>query len=411
MSPAASMPTGPRPAAVLIVILAACAIAVIGFGLRSSLGLFLEPMTEARDWSRASFSLALAVQNLFWGLGLPFAGALADKIGPARVIAFGSLLYAAGLTGMAYAPSESLLVISAGVLAGTGIAFTAFTLALAAMARVVGPSRRSLALGLGTAAGSFGQVVFSPLGQAFISNYGWQSALLIFVGMALSIIPFAFMLPSGAQEAGKMAEAEQTMGDALREAFAHQGYILLTIGFFVCGFHVAFMTVHMPAYVIDLGLAPQVGAYCLALIGLFNIAGSLAAGAIGQRFAKQRSLAAIYFLRAVAIGMLLLAPKTATTLYIFSAVMGLLWLSTVPLTTGIVAQVFGVRYMATLFGIVFLSHQIGSFIGVYFGGYLYDVTGSYDGIWYAGIALGLLATLVHLPINERPLPRLNAANA
>ncbi|MGI9387830.1 MAG: MFS transporter, partial [Methyloligellaceae bacterium] len=297
----------------------------------------------------------------------------------------------------------------AGVITGLGVAFTAFTLALAAIARVVGPERRSLALGLGTAAGSFGQVVFSPLGQSFIANFGWQQTLIIFVGITMLMIPFALMLPNEKGAASGTAEAEQTMGDALREAFAHQGYVLLTIGFFVCGFHVAFITVHFPAYTRDLGLGPEVGAYCLALIGLFNIAGSFLSGAVGQRFPKHISLSAIYFLRAIAIAGLLAAPKTAPTLYLFAGAMGILWLSTVPLTTGIVAQVFGVRYMATLFGVVFLSHQIGSFLGVWLGGYLYDTTGSYDPVWYAGIVLGILAAVVHWPINEKPLERLAGA--
>ncbi|MEL6289881.1 MAG: MFS transporter, partial [Pseudomonadota bacterium] len=287
------------------------------------------------------------------------------------------------------------------------------TLALAAMARVVSPARRSLALGLGTSAGSLGQVIFSPLGQAFISAYGWQETLIIFVAISATIIPFAFILPGvgGATGGGQslVEQAEQTISEALREAFAHKGYILLTIGFFVCGFHVAFMTVHLPAYVLHVGLPPEVGAYCLALIGLFNIIGSFGAGAVGQRFAKRKSLAVIYLARAVAIVGLLIAPKTELTLYLFAAAMGLLWLSTVPLTTGIVAQIFGVRYMATLFGIVFLSHQLGSFTGVYLGGALYDQFGSYDPIWHASIAFGVLAAVVHWPIDERPLARLSPA--
>jgi len=265
-------------------------------------------------------------------------------------------------------------------------------------------------LGLGTAAGSFGMGVFSPVGQQFLLLYGWQSALLMMAGAVLLVIPLAFVLPSSTDAIGEV-HSDQTMGAALREALSHRGYVLLTTGFFVCGFHVAFITVHFPAYVRDLGLAAEVGAGAISIIGIFNIAGSFLSGAAGQRWSKKGGLSFIYFARSVAIAGLLLAPKTPTTIYLFAAVMGLLWLSTVPLTTGIVAQVFGVRYMATLFGIVFFSHQLGSFIGVWWGGWLYDNLGTYDPVWYAGIALGLLAALIHLPINERPLARLRAARA
>ncbi len=391
----------------LVVILAGCLIATIGFGVRSVFGLFLEPMTVTRGWDRETFALAMALQNLLWGLGLPFAGALADRYGPSKVIAGGSLVYAFGVWGMASVETGWGLHLFGGLLTGIGVAFTAFSLALAAMAKVVGPERRSLALGLGTAAGSFGQVVFSPLGQGFIAAYGWEQAMVILAACSLAILPLAFILPSDPGAKGE-APSEQSVGGAVREAMNHRGYILLTIGFFVCGFHVAFITVHFPAYVVDLGLSPQVGAYSIALVGLFNIAGAFLAGAAGQRWSKKCGLSAIYFARAVAITALLLAPKTETTIYLFAAVMGILWLSTVPLTTGIVAQVFGLRYMATLFGIVFFSHQIGSFLGVWLGGRLYDTLGSYDPVWWAGIALGLLAAAVHLPINEKPLARLQA---
>jgi predicted MFS family arabinose efflux permease len=286
------------------------------------------------------------------------------------------------------------------------VAFTAFSLALAAMARVVGPERRSFALGLGTAAGSFGQVVFSPLSQAFIAAYGWHSALLILATTALALIPLAFVLPRGGAQVSGPA---QSLAQALREAVSHRGFVLLTAGFFVCGFHVAFITVHFPAYVQDLGLPAEVGAYAIALVGLFNIVGSFSAGLLGQRFSKRYSLSAIYFARSLVIIALLAAPAGQVTVYAFSAAMGVLWLSTVPLTTGIVAQVFGVRYMATLFGVVFFSHQVGSFLGVWLGGWIYDATGSYDPMWWAGIVLGVAAALVHLPIDERPLARLQTA--
>jgi predicted MFS family arabinose efflux permease len=383
-------------------------IALVGFGVRSSFGLFLEPMTLAQGWSRETFALALAIQNLFWGLGLPFAGALADRYGAPRVLIVGAVLYTLGVFGMAASDSAFMLQMTAGVLTGMGVAFTAFSIALAAMAKVVGPERRALALGLGTAAGSAGQVVFSPLGQALIATIGWHDALLILGGAALLIIPLAFILPGATKQDASDPLAHMTMGAALREAAGHRGYILLTTGFFVCGFHVAFITVHFPAYVADLGLDPAVGAYALALIGLFNIVGSFGSGAFGQRWSKRCGLSGIYFARAIAITALLLLPKTEAVILTFAAVMGLLWLSTVPLTTGLVAQIFGVRYMATLFGIVFLSHQIGSFLGVWLGGYLYDRVGSYDGVWWAGVVLGLLAALIHLPIDERPLQRQKA---
>ena len=392
------------------IILAGCLIAMVGFGIRAIFGLFLEPLTVARGFDRETFALAMALQNLLWGLGLPVAGALADRFGPPWVLAGGAVVYALGVFGMAQAESSLALHLTGGLLTGLGVAFTAFSLALAAIARVVGPERRSLALGLGTAAGSMGQVVFSPLGQAFITAYGWHDALVLLAATSLLIIPLAFALPRATRPAaGELAE--QTIREALGEASAHRGFLLLTLGFFVCGFHVAFITVHFPAYVADLGLAPQVGAYAIALIGLCNIIGSLGSGALGQRWSKKSGLAAIYFGRAIAITALLLAPKSALTIYLFAGVMGLLWLSTVPLTTGIVAQVFGLRYMATLFGIVFLSHQVGSFLGVWLGGRLYDTTGSYDPIWWAGVALGLAAALVHLPIDERPLARLRPVPA
>lgn len=388
----------------VVVLTAGCLIAMIGFGVRSVLGLFLEPMTVAKGWNRETFALALAIQNLLWGIVLPFAGALADRFGSARVIAGGALVYAMGVWGMAEADGASALHLFAGVLTGIGIGFTAFSLALAAMARAVGHAKRSLVLGLGTAASSLGQVVFSPVSQGFIEVYGWNTALIILAISTTVLIPLAFLLPNATHSPGESAGG-QTLGEALREARGHSGYILLTAGFFVCGFHVAFITVHFPAYVRDIGLAPEVGAYAIALIGLFNIAGSLLSGAAGQRWSKKFGLSAIYFSRALAISLLMLAPKSSFAIYTFACVMGILWLSTVPLTAGIVARVFGVRYMATLFGIVFLSHQLGSFLGVWLGGWIYDLNGSYNLMWWVGVILSLVAAVIHLPINEEPLAR------
>ena len=398
-----------------VVLVAGCLIAMIGFGVRSTLGLFLEPMTLERGWSRESFGFALALQNLFWGIGLPIAGALADKFGSSRVIMFGATAYALGLYGMTLVETPGGFNLFAGLLCGLGIAFSAFTLAMAAMVRVVGPSKRSLVLGLGTAAGSFGQVVFSPISQGFIQSTGWSNTLGILALSTLFLLPLAFVLPmvtnKSASDIQSVETAEQSLKGAVREAMGHRGFVLLTTGFFVCGFHVAFITVHFPAYVRDLGLDPKYGAYSLALIGLFNIIGSFGSGVVGQHFSMKISLSGIYFARACVILALLFAPKTPMVILIFASVMGILWLSTVPLTTGIIAQVFGVRYMATLFGIVFLSHQIGSFLGVWLGGALYDSTGSYNGMWWAGVALGVLAAVIHLPINEKPLARLSAETA
>ena len=389
----------------LVVLIVGCLISMVGFGVRSVLGLFLEPMTVANDWSRETFALAMAIQNLLWGIGLPFAGAIADRTGPVRVIIVGALIYAIGLWGMAQAEGPPALYLFGGILTGVGVAFTAFSLVLAAMARVVGPEKRSLALGLGTAAGSMGQIVFSPLSQGFIAAFGWNTALILLAASTLVLIPLGAALPNTASRKTE-AHYDQSIGAAIREAVGHRGYVLLTAGFFVCGFHVAFITVHFPAYVRDLGLAAEVGAYSIALIGFFNIVGSLLSGAAGQRWSKKYGLSFIYFARSVVITGLLLAPVNEATIYLFASIMGLLWLSTIPLTTGIVAQVFGVRYMATLFGVVFLSHQIGSFLGVWLGGWIFDATGSYNPMWWAGVGFGLLAAAVHLPINEQPLPRL-----
>ncbi|NKB38768.1 MAG: MFS transporter [Gammaproteobacteria bacterium] len=390
-----------------VVIVAGCLIALLGFGLRSSFGLFLEPMTVARGWNRETFAFALALQNLLWGIGVPIASAISDRFGPAKVIAGGTLMYALGTIGMAEAETSFALHLTAGILTGLGIAFTAFSIALSAIASVVGPEKRSLALGFGTASGSFGQVVFSPIALSFISAYGWSSTLWILAFISLLIFPLAFLLPTNRKHVAKESTVEQSLREALEEAAAHRGFILLALGFFVCGFHVAFITVHFPAYVKDLGLDAKVGAYAISIIGLCNIIGSFASGIAGQRWSKKGSLSVIYFTRAIVIALLLVSEKTELTIYLFSFAMGILWLSTVPLTFGIVAQIFGIRYMATLTGLIFFSHQLGSFIGVWLGGYLYDLNGSYDPVWYTGIVLGLLAALIHIPIEEKPLQRVN----
>ena len=289
-----------------------------------------------------------------------------------------------------------------------GVAFCSYSLVLAAVARIIGPERRSMALGLGTAAGSLGQVLFSPINQTLISRYGWYDSLLVMSVVALVLVPLAFILPGGSGSRGEPA-SDQGLTDALGEAMRHRSFLLLTAGFFVCGFHVAFITAHFPTFVTDLGLSARAGAYALSIVGLFNIIGSLLSGAFGQRYSKKLGLSAIYSGRALIILGLLLAPANELTVYLFAASMGLLWLSTVPLTTGIVAQMFGLKFMATLFGIVFLSHQVGGFLGVWLGGLLYDRTGSYDAMWWAGVGFGVFAALVHLPINDKPLARLRMA--
>ena len=394
------------PQRIWFVLIAGCLIAMIGFGVRSAFGLFLEPITLDKGWSRETFAIAMAIQNLLWGMGVPIAGALADKHGPVRVISLGAVLYAIGVYGLANAETTTMLHITCGLITGLGIAFSAFSLAMAAMAKVVKAENRALAMGLGTAAGSLGQVIFSPLSQSAITQYGWQFALYAMAGSVLLMIPLALALPG--QDTGNSATKakEQKLSSAIHEAFNHRAFVLLTIGFFVCGFHVAFIGVHFPAYVKDLGMAAQVGALSLSLIGLMNIFGSLISGWVGKKWSMKSGLSFIYAARAVVIAWLLVADKTPENIYIFAALMGLLWLSTVPLTTGIVAQVFGMRYLATLFGFVFLSHQLGSFIGIWLGGWLYDNYGSYDAMWYAGIVLGIFAALVHWFIDERPLDRL-----
>ena len=395
---------------VLLVFIASCVIATVGFGVRAAFGLFLDPLTEARGFDRETFGLALAIQNLLWGIGVPIAGMLADRYGARVVIGSGAIAYAGGVWGMAEAQSGTALHLTAGVTVGVGVSFTSFALVLAALTKIVPADRRTWALGVGTAAGSLGQVIFSPLGNELIDRWGWEAALVILAVTVLVLVPLALAMPSDPSAVGE-SELGRSIRSSLREAFAHRGYMLLTAGFFVCGFQIAFITVHFPAYVKDLGHPASVGAIAIAIVGGFNIIGAFVAGMAGKRWSMKSALAFIYAVRSVLILGLLLLPKTQVTIYVFAATMGLMWLSTVPLTSGIVAQVFGARFMATLFGIVFFSHQLGSFLGVWLGGRIFDATGSYDPIWWASIGLGIAATLVHLPIDERPLGRLIAQRA
>ncbi|MED5408597.1 MAG: MFS transporter [Pseudomonadota bacterium] len=391
----------------VIVLIAGCLISACGFGARSVMGLYLEPMTGALNWNRETFAMAMAIQNLVWGMGMVVAGAAVDRHGPVWVIAGGAVVYALGLWGMTLSTTGAMLFLTGGVLTGLGVAFTGFPLTIAAMVRTVGPMRRSLVMGAGTAAGSVGQIFFSPFMQAMIEQFGWSDGLIILAFSTLIIIPLAMLLPNHTNVIEPDTEG-QTLMVALAEAINHRGYILLTIGFFVCGFHVTFISVHFPAYVVDLGLSASVAAWCLSLIGFFNILGAIGAGIYGQKRSNSNGLCFLYAARSVVILGLLVMPKTEINIYIFASVMGLLWLSTVPLTTGVVTRIFGIRYMATLFGIVFLSHQLGSFLGVWLGGYIHDLTGSYDMVWQAGVVLGLFAALVHWPIDENPIRRANS---
>lgn len=396
--------TGPN---IPLAIACGCLIALISFGPRSAMGLFFQPMTEANDWNREIFALAIAIQNLLWGLGQPVAGMMADRFGTWKTMTLGSLLYVAGLLLMVDAQSPVALHVSAGVLIGLGVAFSSFSLVLAAFGRTVSAEQRSLAFGIGTASGSLGQFLFAPLGGALIAGIGWQQTLIVFAGLAALVPLLAIALRGKAAPGmGTQDASDQSLTAAISEAFGTRGFILLTIGFFVCGFHVAFITVHLPPYISDLGLDPSWGAWAIALIGLFNIAGALASGYIGGRYSKPIFLSLIYLARAVVIFAFIMLPISGISVLIFSAAMGLLWLSTIPLTSGLVAVMFGPRYMATLFGFVFLSHQVGAFLGVWLGGKLYDETGSYDAIWWCGIALGIAAAIIHWPIEQKPVRRL-----
>jgi Arabinose efflux permease len=389
-----------------LIIIAGCLIALLSFGPRSAMGFFQLPMLADRGWDRTTFGLAMALQNLAWGLGQPFFGALADKYGSWRVLAMSAVLYGSGLTMMAIGPTPIWLHVGGGILVGLGVASASFSIILAAFARNVAPEQRSFVFGIATAAGSAGMFVFAPLSQGLIDAFGWSEALLWMAGLMLLIpllgIPLRGNSASGRQQ---VAEMSQTALEALREALGHRSYVLLITGFFVCGFQVAFITAHFPAYLRDIGIDASYAVTSLALIGFFNIIGSLASGVIGQRYSKPIFLAFIYVARSVAVTLFLILPQTPSSVVVFAIVMGLLWLSTVPPTNGLVAIMFGTRHLGMLGGIVFLNHQIGSFLGVWLGGYLYDRFGTYDPVWWLGVALGLVAALVHWPIRESAVPR------
>lgn len=382
-----------------LIILCGCIIAAIGFGTRGTMGLFTLPMTADLGLSREEWGMAMAIQNLAWGIAQPFAGGLADRYGTARVLSAGAVIYGGGVILMAFSPTAPLLYVTAGIITGVGIAVASFSVVMAAFGRSVPQEKRSFIFGIATAASSLGQFIFAPLGQAFISNFGWQMALVYLGCLLFLFMPLSVALRGRTEN--PVGHADLPFMRALARAWGHGSYRLLVIGFFVCGFHLAFVNVHMPAYLVQCGLAPEVGSWSIAVIGLFNVVGSLLSGYLGGRLPKQLLLATIYFSRAVVIGLFVLFPVTELSAYMFAAAMGLLWLSTVPLTAGLVSLFFGARYMGMLYGVAFLSHQIGSFVGVWLGGFVYDQTGSYSLVWYLGILLGLGSAIVHLPIRER----------
>jgi predicted MFS family arabinose efflux permease len=406
------MQAAARPSLSMLQVLACgAAIVTLSMGIRHGFGLWLQPITQAQGWTRENFAFAIAIQNLAWGCFGIFAGMVADRFGAFRVIIGGALLYALGLAGMALAPTISLFVVTAGILIGAAQAGTTYAVIYGIIGRQIDPARRSWAMGIAAAAGSFGQFLMVPVEGLLISHFGWQQALLALALAVLLIAPLAWGLREPGFAGGTAPHREQTILQALREALKYPSFQLLMAGYFVCGFQVVFIGVHMPSYLRDKGLSPQVASYALALIGLFNVFGTYAAGVLGQKLAKRKILAFIYLARSVAISVFLLAPLSPLSVYLFASVMGLLWLSTVPVTNASVAGIFGVAHLSMLSGFVFFSHQIGSFMGVWLGGLLYDRTGSYDIVWYIAIVLGVFAALVNLPVRETPIARRPLAQA
>ena len=381
------------------------AIVTLSMGVRHGFGLWLQPITQEMGWTRQSFAFAIALQNLSWGVIGIFAGMAADRFGAFRVLMGGAVLYGLGLAGMALSPTPLLFALTTGLLIGAAQAGTTYAVIYGVLGRQIAPERRSWAMGVAAAAGSFGQFLMVPVEGWLIASLGWQQALLALSMAVLLIIPLAFGLREPGFQGAAPPKRDQTIGQALREAFSYPSFNLLMAGYFVCGFQVVFIGVHMPSYLKDNGLSPQVASYALALIGLFNVFGTYIAGTLGQRMPRRFILSFIYLARAVAISVFLLVPLSPLSVYTFSAVMGTLWLSTVPPTNATIAQIFGVQHLSMLGGFVFCSHQLGSFMGVWLGGYLYDATGSYDIVWYIAIGLGVLAGLVNLPIKEAPIQR------
>jgi MFS family permease len=390
----------------LVILLCGCLIGMISFGPRSTFGFFLTPMDAAHGWGRDQFGLALAIEMLLWGAGQPFAGALADRFGAPLVLAAGALLYIVGIVWMAFAQSPLELYMSAGVLIGFGLAACSFTLVIGAFAKLLPAEWRTLSFGMGTAAGSFGQFLFSPLAVGLLDGVGWQNALLVFAVILLPLVPLSFVLAAPRKPAGPAAPVQnQSVSQALAEAFGHRSYVLLILGYFTCGFQLFFITVHLPAYLVDRGLPASIGGWTIAVIGLFNIMGSISSGYIANLMPKRFLLSAIYFSRSVAILIFILLPPSPVTTLIFGAVIGVLWLSTIPPTSALVAIMFGSRWLTMLLGIAFFVHQVGGFLGVWLGGVLFERTGSYDLIWWGSIFFGVASAVINLPIVERPVPR------
>ena len=390
----------------LVIIVCGCAIGMLSFGPRSSFGFFIQPMSREFSWGRDVFGLALAVQNLLWGLGQPLAGAIADRFGALRVMCVGALLYAGGLLTMRYAATPLSLDLGAGVLIGFGLSGCSFNLVLSAFSKLLPPERRGVALGAGTAAGSFGQFLFAPFGVAMIGNFGWQTALMVFAGLMLLIVPLSLALATPPAAPGHVpAVGQQSFRTALAEAFGHRSYVLLVLGFFTCGFQLAFITVHLPAYLVDRGIPAQTGGWVIAAIGLFNIIGSLSVGWLQNRMPKRYILSAIYLTRALSIIAFISFPVTTFSAIMFGAISGLTWLSTVPPTSALVAVMFGTRWFATLYGFAFVSHQVGGFLGVLLGGIVFEKFGSYTPIWWLSVLFGVLSALINLPIVEAPVAR------
>jgi MFS family permease len=402
-APAPVKLAGWRTPAVLIAV--GCAIALIAFGPRSAIGQFLSPMSFDRGWGREAFSFAIAVQNLLWGATQPFAGAVADRFGPVRVLCGGAILYAGGLAWMAHAGSIATLDLSAGVMIGFGLAGCSFPMVIGALGKLVPENWRAFAFGAGTASGSFGQFLYSPLAHSLIDNFSWQTALLVFAGTMLLVLPLSLALAVPPSAPGVAAAKPQSSRQALVEAFGHRSYVLLVLGFFTCGFQLAFVTVHLPSYLVDRGLGADIGAWTIAFIGLFNIVGSLGSGWLAGRMPKRYLLSIIYFARALSIVAFITLPATMGSTLVFGAVTGLLWLSTVPPTSGLVALMFGTRWLTMLFGFAFFSHQVGGFLGVWLGGWAFEATGSYNVVWWLSVFFGVASAIINLPIVEKPVAR------